>query len=238
MNNAAMTNPGIMGQDWTTALLQFRAEMDADSPLPSVGRDFTMPAKWRKLLNENDLPASGENTIAAATPSSAGPASKRTRTAPPAAKPAAAAPVPPAPANTEGPPAENERDRILPSNDEGWETVHTSDTVSIFRKVDDKWAKFATGVLRLQTETGGAKKKSRILMRDSKGLKVLINMLINSSMDFQHRTGKQKSTEIGMIAFVGCNDPAGKVFDMFNIKSRLAASTTLLEKLEELKQKS
>ena len=117
-------------------------------------------------------------------------------------------------ANNEGtetdaqPAEENDgNDAVQKRDDPDWDLLESFKPVAVFSKTKDSkepGIKFASGELHLEKKKKDPK-KSRMVMRNDAGIKVLVNMSILPGMKFETRVSKAKKGTYGWITFMGCN---------------------------------
>lgn len=153
----------------------------------------------------------------------------------PAPPPAFAPPVPVDPTNAAAGNDDNDEPTVVAAaaEDPDWTQVAEFDKVRFSRldKTDagkPTYATFGTGTLRLQRH---ADKSHRMLMRDSTGLKVLVNMKIAGTYQFQEQATKNGT--YGVIRCFGVNAGSSDV-KIYVMKTFLETGKALHKKLEEL----
>ena len=92
------------------------------------------------------------------------------------------------------------------------------------------------GKVRLQQEKD--KNVFRILMRDSAGLKVLLNCTIKPDTKLQSKVAvNRRKVEVGNLFFIGVND-AARGAEMLLIRSTKDVHDKLVARLEDMKSKA
>mmetsp|Transcript_24762 Transcript_24762/g.68471 ORF Transcript_24762/g.68471 Transcript_24762/m.68471 type:complete len:496 (-) Transcript_24762:162-1649(-) len=150
-------------------------------------------------------------------------------------------PAPAAPATSTTSKSESQEEET-PNEDDGvdgvqrvadpdWDDKDAFGPVVFFRQKEKSWKTFADGELRLQVSKTDDK-KFRMVMRDKKGLKVLVNMVITKDMKFKARTQVKKGQKLGYLLFQGWNQ-GDDAMRLFQTKATSEVHEPLLKKLEE-----
>lgn len=120
--------------------------------------------------------------------------------------------------------------------DTNWDDIASYPKVIFYHKKTSggSFEKFVEGELRLQRLKANPNHQ-RMVMRDALGLKVLVNMKIESSNQYEMNEQKnKKGVTYGQILFMGCNDSA-KGMEPFAMKASLETAQALSQKLRELR---
>lgn len=131
-------------------------------------------------------------------------------------------------------------DTAAAAPDPDWEDVISFPKCKFYRQKDAKdaksgWVSFCCGNLRLQKSKKDSN-KSRMVLRDSVGIKVFVNIMITKDAAYRLtlRTNKKKM-ELAEISFLGVNS-ADRGFEPFRIMTVQSTGKELFQKLKELQQ--
>jgi hypothetical protein len=137
--------------------------------------------------------------------------------------------------------AEATEDAVLEQADPDWEDVGVYERIRVYRIENGAWKAFASAgyKLRLQKFKSGDRPLYRMLMRDTIGQKVFLNMTILKELKFQYaeQTNEKKNNVKAKITFTGIND-AEKGPEVFMFVTSPTTGKSLHQNLQILASKT